>query len=145
MTACLPRPVVKRLLPVLALAAMAGLTPAAEKADARRSANTVVLTETGAKNLRIETVETEETAFEEIVFALGRIEAIPDRIAAVSTRVAGRIMELKVTTGDQVRVGQEVARLESRQPGDPPPSIMLKAPLAGLVTKVAARLGVFHC
>jgi membrane fusion protein, heavy metal efflux system len=114
---------------------------AEEKVDPKRAANTIVLSETGVKNLRIETVEVEEADFEEIVFALGRVEAIPNKIAAVSSRIPGRIMELKVIPGDHVQPGQEVARLESRQPGDPPPSILLKAPLAGLVTKVDARLG----
>jgi multidrug efflux pump subunit AcrA (membrane-fusion protein) len=114
---------------------------AVEKTDHKRSANTVVLDETGVKNLRIETVEVEETDFEEIIFALGRIEAIPSKTAAVSSRIPGRIVELKANPGDQVQVGQEVARLESRQPGDPPPSILLKAPIAGLVTHVDARLG----
>ena len=113
----------------------------AEDKPARRADNTVVLTETGVKNLRIETVEVEEASFEEIVFALGRIEAIPSNIAAVSSRVSGRIVELKVTPGDHVRAGQDVARIESRQAGDPPPSVVLKAPLAGLVTKLEARLG----
>lgn len=132
----------KRILPILAFCAAASLGFSEEKkTDNKRSANTVVLDETGVKNLRIETVEVEETDFEEIIFSLGRIEAIPNKIAAVTSRVAGRIMELKVIPGDQVQAGQEVARLESRQPGDPPPSIMLKAPIAGLITKVDARLG----
>lgn len=131
-----------KLIPLLiGLAFLAGLASAEEKVDPQRRANTVVLTETGVKNLQIETVETEETDFEEIVFALGRIEAIPGKIAAVSSRVAGRVMELKSTTGDAVQAGQDVVRLESRQPGDPPPSIMLKSPLAGLVTKLETRLG----
>jgi len=131
----------KRILPILAFCAAANLGSAAEKTDNKRATNTVVLDETGVKNLRVETVEVEETDFEEIIFALGRIEAIPNKIAAVSSRVPGRIMELKVIPGDQVVEGQDVARLESRQPGDPPPSILLKAPIAGLVTKVDARLG----
>ena len=124
------------LLLLLSSAAMA-----ADKVDPKRMTNTVVLDETGVKNLRIETVEVDETDFEEIIFALGRIEAIPSKTAAVSSRVPGRIMELKANPGDHVQAGQEVARLESRQPGDPPPSIMLKAPIAGLVTRVEARLG----
>ena len=131
----------KRILATLILFGAASFAFAAEKTDSKRSANTVVLDETGVKNLRIETVEVDETDFEEIIFALGRIEAIPSKTAAVSSRVPGRIMELKANPGDQVTAGQEVARLESRQPGDPPPSIMLKAPIAGLVTKVDARLG----
>ena len=117
------------------------LSGAAHAADAKRAANTVVLDETGVKNLRIETVEVEETDFEATIFSLGRVEAIPSKIAAVSSRIPGRIIELKVSPGDTVKLGDEVAKVESRQPGDPPPVISLKAPLTGLVTHVDARLG----
>ena len=110
-------------------------------ADPQRIANTVVLDETGVKNLRIETIDVEETDFEESVFSLGRIEAIPAKRSGVSSRIAGRIVELKAGLGDVVEAGQEVARLESRQPGDPPPSIMLKAAAGGLVTKGNVSLG----
>lgn len=119
--------------------AFSGLANAA--ADAKRTANTVVLDETGVKNLRIETVEVEETDFEQTIFSLGRIEAIPSKVAAVSSRISGRVVELKVTVGDTVKKDDEVAKIESRQPGDPPPVIALKAPLSGLVTHVDARLG----
>src|SRR5688572_26826842 len=105
-------------------------------ADTKRATNTVVLDETGVKNLRIETVEVEETDFEETIFALGRVEAIPAKVFAVSSRIAGRIVELKVSPGDVVKAGDEVAKIESRQPGDPPPVISLKAPWSGLVTRV---------
>jgi membrane fusion protein, heavy metal efflux system len=118
---------------------LSGLAYAAE--DAKRSANTVVLDDTGVKNLRIETVEVEETDFEQTIFSLGRIEAIPGKVAAVSSRISGRIVELKVGPGDIVKKDDEVAKIESRQPGDPPPVISLKAPLGGLVTHVDARLG----
>jgi cobalt-zinc-cadmium efflux system membrane fusion protein len=40
-----------------------------------------------------------------------------------------------------VQAGADVARIESRQPGDPPPSVLLKAPLSGLVTTSEARVG----
>ncbi|MDB6154713.1 MAG: hypothetical protein JWL90_3166 [Chthoniobacteraceae bacterium] len=125
----------------LILIAMANLGSAAEKAGNSRATNTVVLNEAGTKNLRIESVEVEEADFEEIIFSLGRIEPIPSKVVAVSSRISGRVIELKATAGDQVTAGQEVARLESRQPGDPPPTITFKAPIAGLVTKVNAHLG----
>ncbi len=118
---------------------LTGITAAA--ADAKRAANTVVLDETGVKNLRIETVEVEETDFEATIFSLGRIEAIPSKVAAVSSRIPGRIIELKLTPGDTVKVGDEVAKVESRQPGDPPPVIRSRHHSAGLVTRVDARLG----
>ncbi|HRX55568.1 MAG TPA: efflux RND transporter periplasmic adaptor subunit [Verrucomicrobiales bacterium] len=124
---------------ILFCLSLTGFTAAAE--DTKRAANTVVLDENGVKNLRIETVEVAETDFEATIFSLGRIEAIPSKIAAVSSRIPGRISELKVSPGDTVKLGEEVAKVESRQPGDPPPVISLKAPLAGLVTHVEARLG----
>ncbi|MBC7979712.1 MAG: efflux RND transporter periplasmic adaptor subunit [Armatimonadetes bacterium] len=103
--------------------------------------NTIVLDETGVKNLRIETVTVEETDFEETFFSLGHIEAVPANISAVSSRISGRIVELSANPGDYIEAGQEVAKIESRQPGDPPPVISLKAPAGGLVTKRVARLG----
>ena len=105
------------------------------------AANTIILDETGEKNLKIETVEAEETDFEETVFALGRIEAIPEKRAVVASRIPGRIMEIKTVLGTMVQAGADVARLESRQPGDPPPSVWLKAPASGLVTTSDARIG----
>ena len=102
---------------------------------------TIVLDETGVKNLRIETEPVEEKDFEETFFSLGHIEAVPNNIAAVSSRIPGRVVELEAGPGDFVDKGQIVARIESRQPGDPPPLIPLEAPIGGLVTHREIRLG----
>lgn len=117
------------LLPSLALAA----TPA--------GTGTVLLTGEGVKNLGIETVVVEESTFEETAFALGRIEAMPGRTATVSSRISGRLVDLDVQTGDTVGEGQVIAKVESRQPGDPPPVIPLAAPIKGLVMHSDTRLG----
>lgn len=107
----------------------------------QRLAGTVILNETGVKNLKLETVEVEEGVFEETIFALGRIEPIPVNVSAISSRIAGRIVELNVQIGDTVKPGDEVARVESRQPGDPPPVISLKATHGGLVTSSHIKRG----
>lgn len=133
--------VMKKTLPILLITLALPLASPGAELDAKRMANTVVLDETGVKNLRIETAEAQESDFEETVFSLGRIEAIPARIASVSSRISGRIVELKATPGDVVKAGDEVAKVESRQPGDPPPVIPLKAPISGLLTRVDTRLG----
>jgi membrane fusion protein, heavy metal efflux system len=109
--------------------------------DPQRAANTVVLTEVGVKNLGIETVEVEETDFEESIFSLGRIESIPSSRSGVSSRVAGRIVELKASLGDIVESGQEVAKLEARVAGNPPPVLSLTASGKGLVTKANVAQG----
>jgi membrane fusion protein, heavy metal efflux system len=126
---------------VLFILVLTGLVDAAEAADAKRAANTVVLSETGVKNLRIETIEVEETEFEESIFSLGRIEAIPSKRSGVSSRIAGRILELNVGLGDAVEAGVEVALLESRQAAEQPITVTLKARTGGLVTRANVAQG----
>ncbi len=108
---------------------------------AATNADTIVLDETGVKNLRIETVEVEETSFEETVFALGRIAEIPERHAVVSSRISGRVIGLDAQEGDTVEKDQVVVRVESRQPGNPPPVIELKSPISGLLVQSHIRIG----
>lgn len=125
----------KRFLPSLLFFCLYVVAPAEEMEDV------IILDETGVKNLRIETIVAEESDFSTNLFTLGRIETIPGKSGVVSSRIAGRIVELKVAPGDFVQAGSEVARVESRQPGDPPPVIVLKAPLGGMVAGVEVRLG----
>lgn len=101
----------------------------------------VLLDETGVQSLGIETVEASESTFEETTFALGRIEEIPEKHAVLSSRIPGRVVGLEAREGDMVTAGQTIARVESRQPGDPPPTIELKAPISGLVVESHVRLG----
>ncbi len=113
----------------LATAAIAAVSP-------EEAAATVILDESGVKNLRIETVEAEEIEFEEAVFALGRIKVAPGHRAVVSSRVPGRVLSVGAHIDTAVEKGAEVAVIESRQPGDPPPSIRLIAPLSGKIAAV---------
>lgn len=113
--------------------------PAADSVS--RKANTVVLDATGVQNLRIRTAVAEPGEFEETIFALGRIEAKPGNVAAVSSRISGRVVALSALPGDRVDAGAEVLKVESRQPGNPAPVIALHAPLGGTVTRLDARLG----
>ena len=129
----------KKLIILSALLVAVSLLRAAVSAE--EAAATVILDETGVKNLRIETVEAEETDFEETVFALGRIEVIPEKRAVIASRIPGRIVELKTTFGTMVQAGTDAVRIESRQPGDPPPSVWLKTPTSGLITTSVARIG----
>ncbi|TAG08028.1 MAG: hypothetical protein EAZ42_12055, partial [Verrucomicrobia bacterium] len=107
---------------------------------AATDSNTTILDETGVKNLRIETVEAEETTFEETVFALGRIAEIPERRGVLSSRISGRVIGLEAQEGDTVEKDQILVRVESRQPGNPPPVIELKSPIGGLVVESHIRL-----
>ncbi len=94
----------------------------------------VILDDTGVKNLRIETVMVEETDFEQSVFALGRIDVFPGHRAMVSSRIAGRALEVFVTHDQFIEKGDSAVVIESRQPGDPPPPVTVTAPISGLVS-----------
>jgi len=113
-------------------------THAAEEA---RAQNTIILDEIAVKNLRIQTEEAEERDFETTVFAIGRIEEIPSSRSVLSSRIAGRVSALNAFEGDTVEAGEVLAVVESRQMGDPPPSVELKAPQSGLVVASHVRLG----
>lgn len=101
----------------------------------------VILDENGVNALGLETAVAEESDFEETTFALGRIEENPQHHAVLSSRIAGRIVEVKAFVGEEVQKGDVLVRVESRQPGDPPPVIDLKSPISGLVTESHIRQG----
>jgi membrane fusion protein, heavy metal efflux system len=99
-----------------------------------RKANLVVLDATGVENLRIKTAVAEPSDFEETVFALGRIDVYPGNRAVISSRIAGRALEVFIRHDHLVRKGDVAITVESRQIGDPPPTIKLTAPISGLVS-----------
>ncbi len=119
---------------LLAASALAADKPA-------RNETSVVLDATGVKNLGVETSPAEEAAFERTVFVLGEIEHACESHAVLSSRVAGRIVEVLQHKGDFVKKGELLVRVESRQPGDPPPVIELTAPADGLIVESEAHLG----
>lgn len=114
---------------VLILTALTAINLNAQNQD------TVILDSTGIKNLRLETVMVEERDFDTTVFAVGRVEEIPGNQHAVSSRIPGRAVEVNAFIGDRVKKGQTLVKVESRQPGDPPPTIELKALHDGLVVE----------
>lgn len=106
-----------------------------------QSLDMVILDEFGVKNLGLESVEVDYREFESTVFAIGRIEEIPARRSVLSTRIAGRVVELNAYEGDVVEKGDVLVRVESRQLGDPPPVIDVKALQDGLVVASHVRMG----
>ncbi len=126
---------------IISSAVTTALVCATASVFAQSASDLIILDDNGARNLGIQTVEAEERRFETTVFAIGRIEEIPARRSVLSSRIAGRVIELNAFEGDTVEAGQVLARVESRQLGDPPPSIDLKAPIGGLVVESHASLG----
>ncbi len=98
------------------------------------AASRVLLDETSAANLGLKTAPVGVGEFEETLFVLGRVEAIPSRRAVVSSRASGRVLNLLAFEGARVSRGDVVTLVESRQPGNPPPTIELTAPIDGVIS-----------
>ncbi|MGB0992705.1 MAG: efflux RND transporter periplasmic adaptor subunit, partial [Akkermansiaceae bacterium] len=103
--------------------------------------NFIGLKPEGVKNLDIKYAVVEKQDFETTLFAIGHVREIPQNHSVLSSRIAGRIIEVKAFEGDMVKKGDVLVRVESRQPGSPPPVIELKAPRDGLVVSSHIRLG----
>lgn len=71
----------------------------------------------------------------------GEIQLLPDRQADVSLRISGQVVGVPAQAGDRVRKGQALAVVQSRLVGDPPPSVTVTAPMAGVVDARNVILG----
>ncbi len=123
------------------LTTLLAICAGAALAQEPRDENTVVLDQVAEANLGIQTAEAEEARFARGIQVLGEIEHTCESHSVVSSRVAGRFVEVLVHEGEFVEEGEVVARVESRQPGDPPPVIELRAPAPGLVVRSQVHLG----
>ena len=123
------------LVSAIMLSSLPLYTQAEESIAPDRAANTIILDETAVQNLRLKTEMVEERDFETTVFAVGRIEDIPAKLYSISSRISGRAIEVNAFEGDHVKKGQVLVTVESRQPGNPPPTISLEAISEGLIIK----------
>lgn len=96
-------------------------------------AGPIAITAEARKNLALKVEEAQLRTLDKTVLVFGQIEIIPNRSAAVSSRIAGRVTDVKVTDGESVQKGQVVVEVESLQLGDPPPRVQYAAPIGGIV------------
>ncbi len=136
-------PMIRFAMHFAAVVATGAIAVGAEvESGAVKSAEPPVILDAGTiQNLRLETVTVGKRVFEETVFALGRIRVAPGHQAFVSSRVAGRAIRVDAHVDTRVEEGEELVVVESRLPGDPPPSVRLAAPMSGLIANVNIALG----
>ncbi len=101
----------------------------------------VVLTEQQQKAIDLKTAVADLRALDQILNVNGEVQLLPQRQAAVSTRISGQVKALYVGLGDKVRAGQSLAKVESRLSGNPPPSVVITAPMAGIIDESSVILG----
>jgi membrane fusion protein, heavy metal efflux system len=113
--------------------------PATQTATAQ--SGPVRLTQAMVKNLGLETVEVELKPMEKTFPALGSVNPDPGKVAAIASRVAGRVTKLAVHDGQRVKAGDFLVEVESRVVADPPPKLTFKAPMDGVVLETGVLLG----
>ncbi len=108
---------------------------------ATQSKGPIAISAVAKANLGLKVEDADLRTLEKTLLVIGRIEGIPKRMAAISSRIPGKVTELKVTEGELVEKGQAVVEVESRQVGDPPPRALLTSPVKGIVMERHVFLG----
>lgn len=101
----------------------------------------VQLTGVQQKAIGLRLVAADLRSLSEYLNVNGEVQLLPGRQAEVSTRISGQVAALSAGLGDAVRVGQRVARVQSRLVGDPPPSVDVTAPMSGIIDQRNVILG----
>lgn len=101
----------------------------------------VQLTDEQARMLQIKTAEASMHPLAQILSLNGQIKLLPNEQTDVSVRISGSITALDANLGDKTTVGQRLATIQSRLIGDPPPSVAVFAPLAGVIDARNVNLG----
>lgn len=113
-----------------------------EKKAPSTSDNTgVELSEIAQKSIGLKVVEAETRRVESVLLISGIVKPEPNRVAEISTRAEGRIEEIYVNLGDRVKKGQKLAVMLPRQIGNPPPLVLITAPLSGIIVERNILLG----
>ncbi len=128
-------------LPASSLHAHAGHDDAPGEDKAGAAGGPISISAQARANLGLLSVEAEVRTLDKTFLSLGRIDAIPNRQAAVSSRIAGRVIALPFEPGQSVKKGQVVVEVESFQVGNPPPRVRYEAPMDGVIQSRDVFLG----
>ena len=93
----------------------------------------VKLTEAQIKALGLQTASADLRPMESLLPVHGEISPLPDAQADVTLRFSGIVRAIYANLGDAVKKGSRLALVESRVVGNPPPSVVVPAPIAGTV------------
>ena len=101
----------------------------------------VTLTKMQQESIGLQTDKADFHSIDTLLSLNGSVQIDPDRHAHVTTRVSGRVEKLSARVGDHVEKGQTLAIIQSRQLGEPPPSVEVTAPVSGVINERGVSLG----
>ena len=101
----------------------------------------VHLTDAQARKLDLKLATAAVRPMSELLNLNGEVRPVAGKQAQVSTRISGQITQIYVALGQSVRIGQKLARVQSRLVGNPPPSVDILAPMSGVIDAMSATVG----
>jgi cobalt-zinc-cadmium efflux system membrane fusion protein len=94
-----------------------------------------------AKAVDLRLVEAGSHPLADLLSLNGEIRLLPDSQSDVNVRISGQVMALYANLDDTVKVGQPLAKVQSRLVGDPPPTVVVNAPIQGVIDARNVTLG----
>jgi multidrug efflux pump subunit AcrA (membrane-fusion protein) len=101
----------------------------------------VTLAKVQQASIGLQTAKADFGSIDTVLVLNGSVKIDPDRHAHVTTRISGRIEQLFARVGDRVEKGQKLAVIQSRQLGEPPPTVDVTAPVSGVVNDRPVAIG----
>ena len=101
----------------------------------------VTLTKVQQESIGLQTAKADFASIDTVLLLNGSVKIDPDRHAHVTTRISGRVEQLFARVGDRVEKGQKLAVIQSRQLGEPPPTVDVTAPVSGVVNDRPVTIG----
>ena len=101
----------------------------------------VTLTKVQQESINLQTASADFRSIDTVLLLNGTAQIYHDRHAHVTTRISGRVEQLLARVGDRVEKGQKLAVIQSRQLGDPPPTVDVIAPVSGVINGRSVSLG----
>lgn len=101
----------------------------------------VVLSAEQEQMLQLKVARARNYPLAELLSLNGQIELLPNAQADVGVRISGSVVALDANLGDNVKVGQRLATVQSRLIGNPPPTVAVTAPIAGIIDERNITLG----
>lgn len=101
----------------------------------------VHLTAKQAQSIDLKVVPVTPRATKDILSLNGEIQLFPNAQADISVRFSGQVIETYVNVGDTVKVGQRLAKIQSRQVGNPPPTVTVTALRDGVIDARNVNIG----
>ncbi len=101
----------------------------------------VTLTEAQRAAIGLETDAADLRDIDTVLLLNAAVTYDPNRHVFVSTRIEGRVEQILANLGDRVARDQKLVVIQSRQIGDPPPTVTVMAPIAGVVDDRLVAVG----